>query len=99
MFHSGNGHTTEMSRAVARGASAAGNVSVVEHQISDADFKVWSEAFRKMMASKEFQAMRTERGLFPFDLTGPQVDAHIRKSVQDYRKIASDFGLSTTPSN
>ncbi|MGB7992097.1 MAG: flavodoxin family protein [Candidatus Methylophosphatis roskildensis] len=39
VFHSGNGHTTEMSRAVARGASAAGNVSVVEHQISDADFK------------------------------------------------------------
>lgn len=38
VFHSGNGHTAEMSHAVAKGALAVGNVSVVEHQIVDADF-------------------------------------------------------------
>ena len=38
VFHSGSGHTKEMSHAVAKGALSAGNVSVVEHQILDADF-------------------------------------------------------------
>jgi len=38
VFHSGSGHTAEMSHAVAKGASTAGDVSVVEHQILDADF-------------------------------------------------------------
>ena len=68
-------------------------------KVSDADFKVWSETFHKAMATKEFQALRADRGLFPFDLTGPQVDAYIKKSVQSYRKLATDFGLATTPAN
>ena len=38
IFHSGSGHTAEMSHAVAQGALATGNVSVLEHQIIDSDF-------------------------------------------------------------
>lgn len=68
-------------------------------KVSDADFKVWSDTFRKLMATKEFQAMRTERGLFPFDLAGPETEAYIRTSVQGYRKLATEFGLATTPAN
>ncbi|MES2707091.1 MAG: flavodoxin family protein [Verrucomicrobiota bacterium] len=38
IYHSGSGHTAEMSHAVAKGALSAGGVSVVEHRISDGDF-------------------------------------------------------------
>jgi NAD(P)H dehydrogenase (quinone) len=39
VYHSGSGHTAEMSHAVAKGVLSAGDVSVVEHQILDEDFK------------------------------------------------------------
>lgn len=39
VFHSGSGHTAEMSHAVVQGAVTAGNVNVVEYEILDSDFK------------------------------------------------------------
>ncbi len=39
VYHSGSGHTAEMSHAIAKGVSSAGDVSVMEHQIVDEDFK------------------------------------------------------------
>ncbi|MGB3225602.1 MAG: hypothetical protein WBB23_22625 [Desulforhopalus sp.] len=38
VFHSGSGHTEQMSHAVAKGALADGNVDVIEHQIFETDF-------------------------------------------------------------
>jgi NAD(P)H dehydrogenase (quinone) len=38
VFHSGSGHTAEMSHAVTKGALSGGDVSVIEHQIMDTDF-------------------------------------------------------------
>ena len=63
-------------------------------KVSDADFKVWTDTFKKMMATPAFDRMRTERGLFPFDLTGAEADAYIKKQVADYRKLAEEFGLA-----
>lgn len=37
IYHSGSGHTAEMSHAVARGALSAGDVDVVEHRIAPED--------------------------------------------------------------
>jgi len=65
-------------------------------KVSDADFKVWTDTFKKMMATPAFDKMRTERGLFPFDLTGAEADAYIKQQVADYRKLAEDFGLAVT---
>jgi putative tricarboxylic transport membrane protein len=65
-------------------------------KVSDGDFKVWSDSFKKVMATKEFDKLRTERGLFAFDLTGPEVDAYVKKQVQGYRKLAEEFGLAVT---
>lgn len=48
------------------------------------------------MATKEFDKLRTERGLFAFDLTGPEVDAYVKKQVQACRKLAEEFGLAVT---
>jgi hypothetical protein len=38
VYHSGGGHTAEMSHAVAKGVLSAGDVSVLEHPILDENF-------------------------------------------------------------
>jgi putative tricarboxylic transport membrane protein len=63
-------------------------------KVSDADFKVWEDTFKKMMASPEFAKLRAERGLFPFDLVGAEAAKYIKDRVQVYRKMAGDFGLA-----
>ncbi len=66
-------------------------------KVSDADFKVWVDTFKKLMATKEFDKLRTDRGLFPFDLTGAEVDSYVKKRVDYYRTLAKDFGLAVAP--
>jgi putative tricarboxylic transport membrane protein len=63
-------------------------------KVSDADFKVWSDTFAKMMVTPAYDKARTERGLYPFALTGAQADAHVKQQVAAYRKLAEDFGLA-----
>lgn len=62
-------------------------------KVSEADFKAWSDTFKKMMDTPAYDKLRAERGLFPFDLTGPQADAYMKKQVNQYRKLVQDFGL------
>ena len=62
-------------------------------KVADADYKAWQDAFRKMQGTKEFADLRAQRGLQPFDLTGPELDAFVKKQVGEYRKAAEEFGL------
>ena len=62
-------------------------------KVNDADFKVWSDTFKKMMTTPAYNKLRADRGLFPFDLVGAEADAYIKKSVVEYRKLVQDFGL------
>lgn len=62
-------------------------------KVSDADFRVWSATFAKMMATPQYEKLRSERGLFKFSLTGPELDAFIQERMTAYRKLAADFGL------
>jgi len=62
-------------------------------KVPDADYKTWQDAFRKMQGTKEFADLRAQRGLQPFDLTGPELDAFVKKQVGEYRKQAEEFGL------
>jgi putative tricarboxylic transport membrane protein len=64
-------------------------------KVGDADYKVWVDTFNKMMASKEWDKLREERGLFPFAMTGAELDAYVKKQVGVYKKLAGDFGLAT----
>ena len=66
-------------------------------KVSDADFKVWTDTFKKMMATQEFAKLRAERGLFPFDLTGAEADTYVKQRVEFYRSLAKNFGLAVTP--
>jgi putative tricarboxylic transport membrane protein len=65
-------------------------------KVSDSDFKIWSDVFAKMMATPAFDKTRTERGLYPFALTGVQADAYVKQQVIAYRKMAESFGLAVT---
>lgn len=62
-------------------------------KVSDADFNAWTEAFNKVMRSPEYAKLRDERGLYPFSMTGTQLDVYIKRYTQQYRKLAADFGL------
>jgi hypothetical protein len=51
-------------------------------KVSDADYKAWSDTFKKMMATPAYDKLRAERGPVPFDLTGAEADAYIKQQVK-----------------
>lgn len=65
-------------------------------KVSDADYQVWVDAFKTMMATPEYDKLREERSLYPFAMTGDELDAYVKARVADYRKLAADFGLAVT---
>jgi putative tricarboxylic transport membrane protein len=65
----------------------------VAPKIPEADYKFWLDAFNKLLASKEFLALRDQRDLYPFSMTGSELDAYVKKTVGEYRKIADEYGL------
>ena len=62
-------------------------------KVSDADFKVWQDTFAKMMATPEYNKLRSERSLFKFALTGKELDEYITARMTAYRDLARDFNL------
>lgn len=63
-------------------------------KVSDADFNLWSDTFRKMMATPAYAKLRAERGLFPYALTGAEVEAYVYQQVEQYRWLAAAFGMN-----
>ncbi len=63
-------------------------------KVSDADYKVWAETFAKVMATPAYDKLRNERGLYPFSMTGAEIDAYVKKQVDAYRKLVAEFGLA-----
>jgi putative tricarboxylic transport membrane protein len=66
-------------------------------KVSDADYKLWTDTFIKLMATPAYDRLRNERGLFPMAMTGAPLDAYVKKQVADYRKLAEEFGLNVVP--
>ena len=60
---------------------------------SDADYAWWKDAFDKLLASEEFAKLRDQRELFPFAMTGQELDTYVKKQVADYKVLAKEFGL------
>ncbi len=61
--------------------------------VADADYDWWVDTFNRMLASPEFDALRTQRGLYPFDKTGAELDAFVKTRVEEYKRLADEFGL------
>ncbi|WP_137971482.1 tripartite tricarboxylate transporter substrate binding protein [Pseudomonas sp. F(2018)] len=62
-------------------------------EVSDADFAWWKAQFDTLLASPEFAKLREQRDLFPLNMTGDELKAYVFKQVQDYKALASEFGL------
>ncbi|MBU4611050.1 tripartite tricarboxylate transporter substrate binding protein [Achromobacter sp. GG226] len=62
-------------------------------KVSDAEFDWWKQAFDKTLASPEFAKLQQQQGLFPFDLTGAELDAYVKQRVKQYAELADSFGL------
>nr|WP_245783735.1 tripartite tricarboxylate transporter substrate-binding protein [Paracidovorax konjaci] len=63
-------------------------------KVSDADYAAWSRTFAAMMATPAYDRLRTERGLFPLALVGPELDAYVQQQIARYRALAQEFGLN-----
>lgn len=62
-------------------------------KVSNEDYRAWVETFNKMMAGPEFEKLRGQRGLFPFTMTGAELDAYVKQQVRLYERVLSQFGL------
>ncbi|MEZ5594335.1 MAG: tripartite tricarboxylate transporter substrate binding protein [Gammaproteobacteria bacterium] len=62
-------------------------------EVNDEDYNWWRDTFNTMLAAESFGPLRQERGLFPFNLTGAELDTFVKERVNFYRTLASDFGL------
>ena len=62
-------------------------------KVSDEDYAWWKDAFDKLLASEDFAKLRDQRELFPFAMTGPELDTYVKKQVADYKVLAKEFGL------
>lgn len=62
-------------------------------KVSDEDYQFWKASFDKLLASEDFAKLRDQRELFPFAMTGPELDSYVKQQVARYRQMAHDFGL------
>lgn len=62
-------------------------------KVADVDYAWWKSAFDGVLKTPEFAQLRQQRGLFPFDKTGPELDAYVRERVRAYAALAREFGL------
>lgn len=62
-------------------------------KVSDADYKWWVDAFGKTMGRAGFAQLQQQQGLFPFNKTGPELDAFVKERTKAYAELAQSFGL------
>ncbi|KEY60089.1 tripartite tricarboxylate transporter substrate binding protein [Serratia sp. DD3] len=63
-------------------------------KVSEAEYQWWNDTFKKLVETEEFKKQRNLRGLFEFNLTGPELDAYVKQQVNQYREMAKSFGLA-----
>lgn len=62
-------------------------------KVSDRDYDWWTNAFNNMLKAPEYAKLREQQGLFPFSLTGAELDHYIKARVKEYAELAETFGL------
>ncbi|OEC59727.1 MULTISPECIES: Bug family tripartite tricarboxylate transporter substrate binding protein [Pseudomonadaceae] len=63
-------------------------------KVSDEEYAWWKAAFDQLLASEDFAKLRGQRELFPFAMTGPELDAYVKQRVAQYKEMAKEFGLT-----
>lgn len=62
--------------------------------VSDEDYAWWKNTFEEILVSDEYATLREQRELFPFSMTGQELDDYVTKQVADYKQLAAEFGLT-----
>jgi putative tricarboxylic transport membrane protein len=62
-------------------------------RVSDESYHWWLNAFDTLMADERFDDLRTEFGMFPYAVTGTELDAVIAERMVVYRNLVEEFGL------
>ncbi|MBS7543834.1 Bug family tripartite tricarboxylate transporter substrate binding protein [Ancylobacter oerskovii] len=65
-------------------------------KITDEQYAYWVDALKKLNADPKWQKVRTDQGLFAYDLVGPDFDAFAKQRTDAFRKLAAEVGLKTT---
>nr|WP_231705591.1 MULTISPECIES: tripartite tricarboxylate transporter substrate binding protein [Pseudomonadaceae] len=63
-------------------------------RVSDADYAWWKNTFDDLLASEDFAELREQRELFPFALTGDELDSYVKQRVAELKQLAAEFGLT-----
>ncbi len=63
-------------------------------RVSDADYAWWKNTFDELLASEDFAELREQRELFPFALTGDELDSYVKQRVAELKLLAAEFGLT-----
>lgn len=61
--------------------------------VSDDAYNAWVDLFKKAYGTPEYAAIQKERGLFPLDLAGADLQAQIEERTERLRKMAEQYGL------
>lgn len=62
-------------------------------KVKDDEYQWWVDAFNKTMATDTFAELRQKQGLFPFSMTGKELDDYVKERVRQYGELADSFGL------
>jgi putative tricarboxylic transport membrane protein len=62
-------------------------------QAPEADYQKWVARFDHMMASRTFDQLRVEHGLYPFAMTGATLTDYVKKTMDGYGRQAKELGL------
>jgi len=66
-------------------------------RVRDDDYREWVAAFDAALAAPGFAKERAAAGLAPLSLTGAALDEFVRRSTEQYRMLAKEFGLPVRP--
>lgn len=61
--------------------------------VDEKAFRYWQSRFQHMLADPSFDTLRENSGMFPLALTGDELTSTIQAQVEQYRKLAAEFGL------
>ncbi|MBD1553709.1 Bug family tripartite tricarboxylate transporter substrate binding protein [Pseudomonas typographi] len=62
-------------------------------KVTDEQYAWWKASFDTLLASEQFAKLRDQRELFPFAMTGQELDTYVKQRVADYKSLAKEFGL------
>lgn len=62
-------------------------------KVSDEAYAWWKNSFDQLLASDDFAKLREQRELYPFAMTGEELDVYVKKQVSQYKELAQEFGL------